>query len=382
MSFIKQLAQLAGSAGKSVLSSVSSSLGQSLSAMILGGKNGYKNMQKSMFGTGMIDAQKEANAWTAQREDTAYQRSVADMQAAGLNPALMYGSAGSTSPSASTSPSDGASLSDMLGSATALSQIQSMEVQNKVSQKNAETARINADTERFNAETERMRLEKDKLLAETEMQVNDALIKLYGENAKVSAETVRKLAMEISDLESRISSRELHDVIDAVQVSINAGYLDLATNRFEQVELPTSIAEIAELTARKALHAAQVELSQQQVSYWKDENTRQDELLKLAQDKLKQQKHEFEETLKKLKGDRWFNIAGKVIDGAFDLGGKYLSRGVMVNMTTSNSPSETVTTKEIVDTQTGEVLPQATVTTTKRSGSTSTTQGYRGSKRK
>lgn len=43
----------------------------------------------------------KANAYTASREDTAYQRLVSDLKAAGLNPAMMYGS--SASPSAAGS---------------------------------------------------------------------------------------------------------------------------------------------------------------------------------------------------------------------------------------------------------------------------------------
>lgn len=47
---------------------------------------------------GSID---EQNAYTANREDTAYQRLVSDLQKAGLNPAMMYGSSASISASGS-----------------------------------------------------------------------------------------------------------------------------------------------------------------------------------------------------------------------------------------------------------------------------------------
>ena len=63
----------------------------------------FKNLTKSWSGSGLTQAEQEANAFTAQQaqnqmdfqqqmRDTQYQSAVADMRAAGVNPALMYGS--------------------------------------------------------------------------------------------------------------------------------------------------------------------------------------------------------------------------------------------------------------------------------------------------
>ena len=83
------------------------------------------------LGTNLTGAEREANAFTAQEaqkqrdyetemSNTAYQRQVADMQAAGINPALaMSGSAsGASTPSGasaqSVSPGQGADIMPML----------------------------------------------------------------------------------------------------------------------------------------------------------------------------------------------------------------------------------------------------------------------------
>lgn len=99
--------------------------------MLRGYINGGKNAFKKFFGTGMTDAEmqamtaeqnfnaeeaEKARKWQAEMDNTKYQRSVADMQSAGLNPALMYGSAGSTPSGASASSSVSAQPSgDLIG---------------------------------------------------------------------------------------------------------------------------------------------------------------------------------------------------------------------------------------------------------------------------
>lgn len=89
-------------------------------------------------GTNLTGAEREANEWAAQREDTFHQRTVADMQAAGLNPALMYGNGASgASPSASVAP----------GSADPMSLVQLAMLPEQLRQMKAQTSQILADAD-------------------------------------------------------------------------------------------------------------------------------------------------------------------------------------------------------------------------------------------
>lgn len=114
------------------------------------------------FGFGLTDAEKATNAlnmaeaqrareWDKQLADTQYQRGVIDMQKAGLNPALMFGSA-SPAPSPSSpvatgvSPSSGGvSFQDMLSLLTLPMQLSQMSA--NVAATRASAQNIAADTQ-------------------------------------------------------------------------------------------------------------------------------------------------------------------------------------------------------------------------------------------
>lgn len=142
-----------------------SNLGDALSkagreAGDIGSQNNLGNLMAKVTGSRLTDAEREANAWTASREDlawertmeadnTKFQRQVQDMQAAGINPMLMTG--GVSAPSASSGSSVQPSSGNLGGILSSL--VQFMLAKSEIGVNEATAGRLAADTKRINEVT-------------------------------------------------------------------------------------------------------------------------------------------------------------------------------------------------------------------------------------
>lgn len=90
-----------------------------------------------------FDYQKALQQTMFEREDTAVQRRMADLQAAGLNPNLAAGSAAGAGSVVSRSSTNDVNFGSALDTMAAISQIQNQKLQNKIAAQEAETAQYN-----------------------------------------------------------------------------------------------------------------------------------------------------------------------------------------------------------------------------------------------
>jgi len=192
----------------SVVNSISDSAGGLLSSAIGGGLSflGQQGANK----TNMDIAQNQMN-FQQQMSNTSYQRAVADMQAAGLNPMLAYGQGGASTPSGA-----GTQVQNKLGagvqayqqgqatsSATALQREQAKaidpQIQNTISQtalNSAQVGKTQAETENAKAQTANI-ISQNPILLKTIEQMQ-AQIENYRASSKLSTATTGNVISNIA----------------------------------------------------------------------------------------------------------------------------------------------------------------------------------------
>lgn len=220
------------------------------------GQNYLSNFMKATTQSGVTQQQVELNDMQMQNVADQYGKEVEGMQAAGLNPALMYKSGATSAPTA-PSPTSNGSMSDLM-------QLVMLPLNKKMLK--AQIANVEADTQKKGAETENIKVLtpaqydevvskirlNNKGLSEADARIaadlaNAALASVNTEwYAKLSESEINyrnaqsslaeaqksKNESEIKEIEARIDGIK-QDIVESMSRCVvnaaNAGYLDQAT---------------------------------------------------------------------------------------------------------------------------------------------------------
>lgn len=152
----------------------------------------------------------KARDWQEQMDNTKYQRSVADMKAAGVNPALAMSNGVGSTPSGSSASGGGfaytgVSMSDLIQMILLRSQNRVLAAQAENLSKQGDAAIINAESNsrnaasnERNASTNERNAEINAMLADNQIKIGDSLVTL-------NESKMREIAQSIEESKSRVS---------------------------------------------------------------------------------------------------------------------------------------------------------------------------------
>lgn len=196
-----------------------------------------QSLKRSVTQSGLTGAQQEANAFTAdeaqkQRDfeaemsNTAFQRQVADMRAAGVNPAMAMKGAGASTPSgaagSSVSPSGGMSMSDLMQGLLLPLQRKLINAQAQNARDTGEAALINAkanagrlpiekegnEIKKSGVGVQKYEAETRRMLAELEKRKTDIYEGMTEEQKKEISERAALLKLQREQLPRQLAVAE------------------------------------------------------------------------------------------------------------------------------------------------------------------------------
>lgn len=217
----------------------------------------------------LTGAEREQNAFNAQQAEidrqfqadmsnTQYQRGVADMRAAGVNPAMAIGNGGAAAPSGSTASGSGSGaylegMSALMSMMMIKPQIELMRKQGDAAIENAAANKISAQAAVDNAETAKGNLGVNQYNAETNRLLANNTIRLGDNTIRFTDAQIESIAQSIEESKSRINLQGLEASLKELDIEFSKDTLETRKELLLQ-ELVYKAVQMSNIQAQTSLY--------------------------------------------------------------------------------------------------------------------------------